>query len=283
MMKKITAQRLQNNLWRTGPYIVYYNVKNDFKNQMVIQNIKEVSKKYFSIDVFEVDWEDYKRYEENVKYELMKTVSIYFKQKLEIQIAYPNMDQIQQIFAQSQQMFVQKCQENTKYLLEKQNNGKLIAPKKNISRHKSLNEEQKRRKNERSQISRRGKKAKNIIDELKKCEKSKLFYSNKFITLPTNTAMGNTSSCSLTKEYSTIKEKMKLPVTGKHIELKNLNKSNVFDISNTDFHISLQNNVNFNSTYTLKNSTKSDLIYFNEKNIELFKKRNNIHFLSSLT
>lgn len=117
MSKKIHPKSLRINLWRPGPYLVFFSGKHKDINPIVVENIKEIAKRYQFIIVLEVDWEEYVEYELKVSSDEMKNILVYFKGKIEICEKYPDAYKIEQIF--------QKCQEFFNIALEEKNSHKL--------------------------------------------------------------------------------------------------------------------------------------------------------------
>lgn len=102
MSKNIHPRDLRSNLWRRGPYIVYFSGKDKDIDHNVVQNMKEISKRYKTIKVLELDWDEYVEYEAKVYSDGMKYVLAYFKGKLEISEMYPDIYKIEQIFHKCQ-------------------------------------------------------------------------------------------------------------------------------------------------------------------------------------
>lgn len=63
MSRKISPKLLRNNLWRTGPYIFYFTSFDRGINKYVIPYINRIAKISPFVDVLEVEWEKYVKYE----------------------------------------------------------------------------------------------------------------------------------------------------------------------------------------------------------------------------
>lgn len=115
MIRKIKPKCLRNNLWRPGPYMLFFSGNNKDINSDVVKNIYEISKKYILITVLEVDWDEYYEFEENVSTNGMANVLIYFRGKLEISEKYPNFKRIEELFEKCKYFYnmgFQGCYEN---------------------------------------------------------------------------------------------------------------------------------------------------------------------------
>lgn len=221
-MRIITPRQLRSTLCHPGPYIVYFNGKNRWINKEVIKNIYIVAENYLFLDVLEVNWEEFVKYEDREDSESMKYLILYFKTNIELKIKYPTIVQIKQIFANSEKLFFQLEQEKC---LDRLNEYKLnkIKSSKNIYSHIKLTEEQKKRKNFRSNLSRKRKRLKNTDNKQYISKKTKSVISNESNIQQTNSKLKNRNFSSNDKIIKTTK-KVNMINDIKDIGLKSNNK-----------------------------------------------------------
>lgn len=163
MIKKINPKCLRNNLWRPGPYMLFFTGNNKYINSEVVNNIYEISKKYKLISVLEVDWDEYDHYEGNASSDGMANVLIYFKGNLEISEKYPDAHKIEELFDKCEIFYKIAFKEHNEKQIQIQKNSDSKKIEKRLKVQKTLNKEQRIHILYRQSIYRR-KKEKNIYN-----------------------------------------------------------------------------------------------------------------------
>lgn len=114
MIEIVSPKKLRCNLWRRGPYIVYYSANDEIKQQKIVENIKEIYKTYPFLKVFEVDWKKYTEYEEIFDPDLKNKMILYSNGEIKISIQYPNISDITRIFEESKILSIQNYEKGKK-------------------------------------------------------------------------------------------------------------------------------------------------------------------------
>lgn len=148
MSRKISPKQLKCNLWRSGPYIFYFNSLKTDRQKDLVKFINILAKKSPFVDVLEVDWDQYVEYEVEIPYEIKYNINLYFKGKQELTILFPDKEQIIEVFNKAKLLYY----ELQKSSLDVKNKMKVVKHE-TLSVHKSLTDEQKKRKRQRSRVS----------------------------------------------------------------------------------------------------------------------------------
>lgn len=146
MIEKVTPKQLYINLWRKGPYLVYFNGENKEIDKDAITVINEMAKWAIFVQVLEVNWENYVRYDAKVNPDQLKKVTVYYENEIKKSIIYPSFNQIFELFELCRYLFSQKIQKtNLKFKNKNDNLEKNVLNKKNVRIRKWTYEQLERR------------------------------------------------------------------------------------------------------------------------------------------
>lgn len=98
MAKEIDPSKLHDHLWRTGPYICFYETKNDEFNLKLVDYVNKMAKTYPDLKIFIVNWKKKRDFNPYTPDEEMNTIYLFFDGN-EIEKMYcPNHLKINQLF-----------------------------------------------------------------------------------------------------------------------------------------------------------------------------------------
>lgn len=98
MIKVIKPNNLNGYLWRTGPYLYYYNDRSDENNKYVVKNMKFLSIQCPKLNIFEIDWKQQINFDIFTKVNYKNTIFLYFKGERIKELFEPKIDQLQELF-----------------------------------------------------------------------------------------------------------------------------------------------------------------------------------------
>lgn len=153
MFRRINANKLRHNIWRKGPFIVYFNGGNIGLDQKIISNIESIAHISYFVNVLEIDLFEYLEFENVKSFAILNNVTLFYYGKFINTLPNPNKDQIHNIFEQAKQLYQELTHGNSNKI--SQNVNKTIQQTKinKKSIYMLLNQEQKKRKLERSRLS----------------------------------------------------------------------------------------------------------------------------------
>lgn len=97
MIKNIEPRKLSLYLWRTGPYLYFFNAPTDEKNISIILYMSEMAAKYPKIDIFQINWNKHREYNIKTPLNYKNTVFLYFQGKMLKYEFEPTKDKIQEL------------------------------------------------------------------------------------------------------------------------------------------------------------------------------------------
>lgn len=98
MALDISPRRLRRNLWRRGPYIIYFNGKDQRINQELVKTMQILAEKYKILTVYEVDWEKFLDFECGCPNEQINKVYMYRNGYEESTNLNPSREELEMIF-----------------------------------------------------------------------------------------------------------------------------------------------------------------------------------------
>lgn len=101
-----------------GPYLYYYNAKVNEINSKLVQYIDNFANFYIKIDVLEIDRNEYKKFQPDVKDDEMNTIYLYYKGSIKMREHNPCIEKLTEIFLTYLKLF------NVKTLKRANNIGK---------------------------------------------------------------------------------------------------------------------------------------------------------------
>lgn len=108
MIRFIKPNMLQRQLKFKGPYLYYYKSEIDEDNLIIIHYIKIFSDQYSNIDILEIDWNDYKKYQPLVKDDEMNVIYLYYDGSVIMRENNPSNQKLTEIFLRSIILFNEK-------------------------------------------------------------------------------------------------------------------------------------------------------------------------------
>lgn len=94
----IKPQLLRNRINNRGPYLYYYNSKTNDDNSKILQYINKFACLYNNIDILEIDWNDYKKFQPDVKDTEINTIHLYYDGFNVMKENNPNNEKLVEIF-----------------------------------------------------------------------------------------------------------------------------------------------------------------------------------------
>lgn len=98
MAELITAKLLRFQIWRTGPYIYFYNGKFGELHEEMQNYINKMAKKYSKLRVLKVNWEDQMNHRPWTNISEVHKVYLYYRKKAVEEHYLPNNKTIDKIF-----------------------------------------------------------------------------------------------------------------------------------------------------------------------------------------
>lgn len=98
MAQKKSFIGLQHYLWRSGPFIIFYNSRCSGYNQELVKYMNFMAAKYPALQIFEIDWEEKKFYNAGTIDEDMNTVYIHSRSAIKAAEFCPDRNKINELF-----------------------------------------------------------------------------------------------------------------------------------------------------------------------------------------
>lgn len=97
MVEKIDHTKLSFHLWRTGPYIHFFNGNCEGFNKELVTIMNKMAVKYYCIKIFEIDWKKKKEDAPIIPDVVMDTIYMHFQGRLTDELLRPNKTQINEL------------------------------------------------------------------------------------------------------------------------------------------------------------------------------------------
>lgn len=110
MIKEIEPQKLSVNLWRTGPYIYFFETQTDNKNKFTLASIDFLTKKYPKLNVLVINWEKQVAYNSCIPKYHKNTIFLYYKGKCLKEVYEPKKKKLEELFKQGMECYKERLQ-----------------------------------------------------------------------------------------------------------------------------------------------------------------------------
>lgn len=114
MAKLIEAKSLDRIIWRTGPYVYFYDGKCSGYNKTLVDNMNRMATNHPDLKVFVIDWMKKREFFSYAPDDQMNAVYLFFDGKQIERIYYPNLSNINHLFEKAVQFYNQNIDRRIK-------------------------------------------------------------------------------------------------------------------------------------------------------------------------
>lgn len=98
MVRKIHVKYINQYIWRSGPYIVFFNGLYEGYNKELVINMLNMANTYPLLEVFEIEWSNKKMFDPSTSNEVLDTIYMYSHGTIIKEVFKPNQNQINEFF-----------------------------------------------------------------------------------------------------------------------------------------------------------------------------------------